>query len=140
MPELASLFHDQYASHVLRALLSLLAPTQLPSGNGPQKHAPSARSKKSASWKARIGPMKPVIPNEFDLSHSATERIERAPPESFSKMASRILGQFKGVLDGNEVRALAVDKVASPLLQVSVAAYSKDFPLKDLSTKDVLNT
>jgi NOP9-like PUF repeat domain len=65
--------------------------------------------------------MKPVIPNELDLAPSNTGKRTQLPaPESFLKMASRILRQFRDVLDGNEVRALAVDKVASPVLQVSI--------------------
>lgn len=119
LPELPSLVHNAFASHVLRALLSLLAPSNLAPDRA-HKHVPTARSKKSASWKARIGHIKPVIQNELDLAHSIeAKRAELSTPGDFQKMACKILRQFKDVLGGNEVRALAMDKVACPVLQVS---------------------
>ncbi|KAF8511204.1 ARM repeat-containing protein [Gautieria morchelliformis] len=119
LSELPTSVHDPFASHVLRALLLLLAPRQLAMNSRPHKYAPSASSKKSASWKARIGPMKAVISNEFDITDFAiAKRAELPTPGDFSKMASRILSQFLDVLDGNEVRALAVNKVSSPVLQM----------------------
>jgi NOP9-like PUF repeat domain len=67
--------------------------------------------------------MKAVIPNEFDISDlTIAKRAELPTPGDFLEMASRILSQFQDVLDGNEVRTLAVNKVSSPVLQVSLTA------------------
>ncbi|KAF8583989.1 ARM repeat-containing protein [Ramaria rubella] len=123
LPEVSGLIQNPFASHVLRALLLLLAPAQVMSPDfRSSKHAPSARSKKSASWKARKGSMKAIVPSEtsgsqFD-SDSVAERGGCITPNEFQKIASRILERVRETLDGNEVRALAVDKVASPVLQM----------------------
>lgn len=70
--------------------------------------------------------MKPVISNEFDIAYfGSPKRAELHTPEDFLEMASRILRQFCQTLDGNEVRALAVDKVASPVLQVSLIIHHR---------------
>jgi len=117
------LIQNPFASHVLRALMMLLAPAQfVPSPSHSHKHAPSARSKKSASWKARQGPMKPIILDDSLMSQSGYVGTALTAgfhtPDSFAAITSRLVDQIRNVLSGNEVRALAVDKVASPVLQV----------------------
>jgi len=44
----------------------------------------------------------------------------RSVPKEFHDAASRFVGVLKSELDDNEVRALAGNKVASPLLQVHI--------------------
>lgn len=52
--------------------------------------------------------------------------MERDPtllvPSSFQDAAGRFVDALREALDANEVRALAADKVANPVLQVSVFA------------------
>ena len=53
-----------------------------------------------------------------DSQDSNAARETHAFPE-FSKLARRFVQQLRRDLDANEVRALAANKVASPVLQVS---------------------
>lgn len=101
---------DPFASHVVRALLLLLSPNLSPSDeNG------ALRSKKSAAWKARQGPMKSVFGE--DKGKGKETSIKRTPAE-FRQLARRLVEILRTELGENEVRALAADKVASPGLQV----------------------
>jgi nucleolar protein 9 len=108
---------DPFGSHVLRSLLTLLAPKKLSSSLDPrfQHHTPVASSKKSASWKVRRGPMKPILSDQLDTSSN----VPKADIIEFTTVAKKFLDQLRSTLDGNEVRALSVDKIASPVLQVS---------------------
>jgi nucleolar protein 9 len=103
---------NPFASHVIRALLLLLSPNLVTSHETAQ-HA--MRSKKSAAWKARQGPLKSV----FNESDSREDLGSNNPPEIFSNAARKFVEVVRQELDGNETRALAADKVASPTLQVS---------------------
>jgi hypothetical protein len=64
--------------------------------------------------------MKPVILDEPSQSNHGTTAPSTGltRPDSFSTITGRFVGQIRSVLGGNEVRALAVDKVGSPVLQV----------------------
>ncbi|KAI9575034.1 armadillo-type protein [Boletus coccyginus] len=112
-PSFSSLITDPFASHVLRSLLLLLCPTLLPE-NSARK---SVRSKNSVSWKAKQGHMKSVFSNDKggDI-HASSASV----PGSFRTAANRFLRILRDGLDANEVRALAANKVASPLLQLAL--------------------
>lgn len=101
---------DSFGSHVLRSLLLLLCPTVLPEDSARK----SLRSKKSMSWKAKRGQMTSVFSTDKDKDSSS-----HSVPDSFRKAASQLLRVLRDGLDANEVRALATNKVASPLLHVS---------------------
>ncbi|TFY54753.1 hypothetical protein EVJ58_g8672 [Rhodofomes roseus] len=117
LPTLSSLVLDPFASHVIRALLLTLAPACfLPDA---REHA--VRSKKSAAWKARQGSMKSVFLEQQE-GVSADSKRARVPGE-FRKPAERFVRALRGQLGENEVRALAADKVASPVLQVVRSAF-----------------
>ncbi|KAJ7873385.1 hypothetical protein B0H14DRAFT_2720506 [Mycena olivaceomarginata] len=107
-PVFASLVMNPFASHVIRALLLLLSPNLVASHESGQ-HA--MRSKKSAAWKAKQGPLKSV----FKESDGRGDSGSYTPPEVFTQTALR------RELDANETRALAADKVASPTLQMLLA-------------------
>ncbi|KAH9831022.1 ARM repeat-containing protein [Rhodofomes roseus] len=112
LPTLSSLVLDPFASHVIRALLLTLAPACfLPDA---REHA--VRSKKSAAWKARQGSMKSVFVEQQE-GVSADPKKARVPGE-FRKTAERFVRALREQLGENEVRALAADKVASPVLQM----------------------
>jgi nucleolar protein 9 len=112
LPTFRSLILDPFASHVLRALLLLLSPCSvLPSSQSQS----IIRSKKSAVFKARQGPMKSVFAQENK------EPTSRSTPDEFKHTVGRFVKVLRDELSGNEVRALAVDKVASPVLQVRIA-------------------
>lgn len=107
---------DQFASHVLRALLILLCPSGI-FVSMENHHSPSTRSKKSAHWKTKQGEMKSIISDPSGSKPS--EPAKRVRPKSFMDMAKRFLNHITQNLGGNEVRALAIDKAASPLLRVT---------------------
>jgi nucleolar protein 9 len=110
---------DPFASHVIRALLILLSfrpPEERPSS--------SLRSKKSTAFKSRQGPMKSII----TTSESAVQPSEKAaPPEEFLAMGRKFVLKIRSDLGENEVRALAGNKVASPVLQVCLLGERKVF-------------
>lgn len=103
---------DPFASHPLRALLVLLIPTLLPA----EQRASTLRSKKSAAYKARQGPMKSVFSNG-----QKTGEVSPDTPPEFKKSAGKFVQVLREQLGANEVRALAASQVASPVLQVSIA-------------------
>lgn len=110
---------DSFASHVVRALLVLLAPDVFSgvddAGGGP-KTGFAVRSKKSAAYKARQGNMKSVFTAQEDQGkiHST-----RHAPKEYQKTALSIVHALREQLGDNEVRSLAANQVASPVLQAS---------------------
>ncbi|KAJ7667611.1 armadillo-type protein [Mycena polygramma] len=110
-PVFASLVMNPFASHVIRALLLLLSPN-LAASQETAQHA--MRSKKSAAWKARQGPLKSVFKD-------GDNKADFTPPDSFTEAARKFVQVVRRELDGNETRALAADKVASPTLQMLLA-------------------
>lgn len=110
LPNFSSLIMDPFASHPLRALLALLRPNLFPA----DQRTSTLRSKKSAAYKARQGPMKSVFTAEKNGMHSATSGV----PEQFRDVAGRFVRMLRHQLGANEVRALAASTVASPVLQV----------------------
>ncbi|CAL1702092.1 unnamed protein product [Somion occarium] len=112
LPSIPSLVMDPFASHVLRALLSLLCPTIFPPESS---HKPSTmRSKKSAAYKAKQGPLKSVFTNDAE-SQLVGQTIV---PNEFSSIAAQFVTTLRDRLDENEVRVLAANQVASPVLQM----------------------
>ncbi|KAH9853868.1 ARM repeat-containing protein [Lenzites betulinus] len=127
VPSLSSLVLDPFASHVLRALLLLLAPDVLHSAahaNSGGSSSFALRSKKSAAYKARQGSMKSV----FVEGKAEALQTTKSTPKDFRKMALRFVSALREQLGENEVRALAANQVASPVLQMVLeleAAYGK---------------
>lgn len=112
LPSLPSLVMDPFASHVVRAFLLLLAPDCLPAEDG---HGSSVRSKRSAAYKVKQGSMKSVF---SEVGHP--EHTVKRTPQTFHHIAKKLVQILREKLDDNEVRALAADKVASPVLQMLV--------------------
>ncbi|THH33801.1 hypothetical protein EUX98_g467 [Antrodiella citrinella] len=112
-PLFSSLITDCFASHVIRALLSLLVPG-LSSEQANSHKASNIRSKKSASFKAKQGPLKSV----FSSAEPEATAGEILRPEEFPAAAKRFVNTVREKLDANEVRALAANQVASPVLQL----------------------
>ncbi|EPT01842.1 hypothetical protein FOMPIDRAFT_1161063 [Fomitopsis schrenkii] len=113
LPSLSSLVLDPFASHVVRALLLLLAPDCFP----PDAREGPVRSKKSAAWKARQGPMKSVLVEQQAVV-LASAAAAKSAPEEMKAMAKQFVTALREQLGENEVRALAADKVASPVLEM----------------------
>ncbi|KAI6105389.1 armadillo-type protein [Pisolithus sp. B1] len=109
-PTFTSLIMDPFASHVLRSLLLLLFPIALPGDPIPQKFV---RSKKSMAWKAKQGTMKSVFSNE---KGKGKENV--TVPNQFRDSAVRFMRDLREQSSANEIRALAANKVASPVLQL----------------------
>jgi nucleolar protein 9 len=103
---------DPFGSHVVRALLLLIAPSISLSVLGSANN--SMRSRKSAKWKARQGPMKSV----FHDGSSAAPAVAVSTPQEFDDIGRNLVFAVREELGENEVRALAADKVASPVLQL----------------------
>jgi len=105
---------DQFASHVIRALFVLLCP-QLFQSDAPHKTQSFVRSRKSAAWKARQGPLKPIFDDVLEKGKASNEGIR---PAAFCEIAKKYVTILSTTLDGNEIRSLAANKVACPVLQV----------------------
>jgi nucleolar protein 9 len=105
---------DPFGSHVVRALLLLLSAALDSSHTPASKTHSNVRSRKSTAWKARQGPMKSVFEQD---GKSSVPRNVLVPPE-FEHMSRKFVLVLRDGLDENEVRALAANKVASPVLQV----------------------
>lgn len=119
---------DPFASHVLRSLLLLLCPNVLLE-DAARKFV---RSKKSMSWKAKQGHMKSV----FSAGNGKeVYTLSSLVPGTFRDAASQFLRTLRDGLDANEVRALAVHKVAGPVLQVCSACFLSRFP--DLTLESI---
>ncbi|KZP05871.1 ARM repeat-containing protein [Athelia psychrophila] len=116
VPSFTQLIMDPFASHVIRALLLLLSPLANSSNDASKSHQ-NVRSKKSAAWKARQAPMKNVF---AEHKSKATEGGNQAitTPKAFKKAAANFVRILREELGANEVRALAANKVASPVLQI----------------------
>lgn len=73
--------------------------------------------------------MKSVFAGDQQETHVHKGGVRQVPP-SFSDSADQLLHVVRRKLSENEVRALAADKVASPLLQVclSYQAYAPALP------------
>lgn len=127
LPNMSSLVMDPFASHVIRALLSLLCPNIFP----PEKLS-TMRSKKSAAYKAKQGPLKSVFNDDTD-SPSATKV---SVPKELISLAPRFVTVIRDSLGENEVRALAANQVASPVLQVHQSFISFQWLLAHNSLTD----
>lgn len=90
---------EKYASHCLRTLLLLV-------GGLP---VAAVRSKKSK-----------LARHHTDIAASNDETLVRELPEAFKKARSELLRGVTGPLDAVEARRLAIDAVASPVLQVVI--------------------
>ncbi|EJD00848.1 ARM repeat-containing protein [Fomitiporia mediterranea MF3/22] len=118
LPSTTILIMDPFASHVLRSLFVLLCPT-IPSATDASS---ILRSKKSAKHRAKQGPMKSVF---TDSSRDADtfngkgkgKAVFAYPPE-FQVLARRFVKEIREKLSENEIRALAVNKSACPVLVI----------------------
>ncbi|EJD54013.1 ARM repeat-containing protein [Auricularia subglabra TFB-10046 SS5] len=110
LPNCSTLLTHPFASHVLRALIALLCPAVA------SESEKDLRSKKSAAYKAKQGPMKSIF---VDEQAQARDDAALRPPEC-DAMARRILHAIKKDLSANETRAVAADKVGSPTLKLFV--------------------
>lgn len=127
---------DPFASHVIRALLLLLSPLANSSNDASKSHQ-NVRSKKSAAWKARQAPMKNVF---AEHKSKATEGGNQAitTPKAFKKAAANFVRILREELGANEVRALAANKVASPVLQVWPACLFHSDKCPGSLTEDII--
>ena len=107
---------DQFASHVVRELFSLLCP-QLFQSDTPHKSQAFVRSRKSIAWKAKQGPLKSIFGDGLDQGQNQTKKEVRQPP-AFHEAARKYVTMLRTTLDGNEIRSLAASKVACPVLLV----------------------
>ncbi|KAI0052589.1 ARM repeat-containing protein [Auriscalpium vulgare] len=114
-PSFSSLILDQFASHVLRALLMLLAPQAFPTAT--HSSAAPVRSKKSAAWKTKQGPLKSIFQDTEGKGKAPAEK-QTAEPSAFRNAARKLVLVLQKDLGENEVRSLAANKVASPVLQM----------------------
>jgi len=107
VPACVSFVNEPFASHVLRRLFITLVP-----GLNTFQEKQELRSKRSAGYKSKVGPMKSVFDSTIPIP-----KAKEVPP-LFEALARDILKSIRQKLSANEVRALAVDKVACPTLRV----------------------
>ncbi|KAJ4472084.1 armadillo-type protein [Lentinula aciculospora] len=112
LPSLGSLIMNPFASHVIRALLGLLCPSSN-SISFDETTQGALRSKKSAHWKSRQGPLVSVFDDKKGKGKEVTAR--QTSPD-FRAMSRKFVESIRNELGDNEIRALAADKVASPCL------------------------
>ncbi|KAI0786442.1 armadillo-type protein [Abortiporus biennis] len=110
LPHFTSLMMDSFASHVLRALLSLLCPHIF--SQDIQKSS-RMRSKKSAAYKQRQGAMKSVFSSE-----STQIASRHPPPKEFISIARKFVAIVRETMSENEVRACGASQIGSPVLQM----------------------
>jgi len=115
MQHSGSFVSHPFASHVLRAILVLLCPSI-----APEDSEKNIRSKKSASFRAKQGPMKSIFNQQHDLRAAEAVEDNSTRPKEFRKTARAILESIKSSLGENEIRALAADKAGSPTLQLII--------------------
>ena len=122
LTNVTSLCMDPFASHVLRALFIVLCP-RIPSAA--DTAVSILRSKKSAKHRAGKGPMKSVFVEESGLDGDAKGKgkpVDLRPPQ-FDARARQFTKAMRDGLSANEIRALAADKAAAPLLVVSLSFF-----------------
>ncbi len=122
IPDIASAVTHPYASHVIRSLLLLLSPNVADSEDAQS----SVRSKKSVAWKAKQGQMKSV----FDEGKGkGVPTSSESCPQEFHNMARRLLQAVRDQMDENEIRAMAANKVACPMLKVCLIPNSISYQI-----------
>jgi len=112
-PDLPNLFQDQFGTHVIRSLLLLLSsnpvtPPPLNSGNA----TASLRSKKSSKFRQGQDPSE-----EINSSQAATPKAYLVPSE-FKQTLEKLRENSLREVGTNEIRALAVNPISSPTLQL----------------------
>jgi nucleolar protein 9 len=73
------------------------------------------RSRKSAKWAARQGPLKSVFAQFSDTLSTKTKAV----PGDFGQMAIRFVQLLRKELSVNETKAFVIDGAASPVVQVT---------------------
>ncbi|KAI9278411.1 armadillo-type protein [Phascolomyces articulosus] len=109
--ELGALISQQYASHVIRVLLCVLAGKRIDEEGG--KDRGRFRSKNSRKYRQShdasvLGKVKRKKSNAGPLK----------VPQSFTTMLRELIGQLATKSSDTEMRVFAVSKVASPVLQL----------------------
>lgn len=138
---------DPFASHVLRALLVLLCPALLHVSAGDADKSASSdtqasllRSKKSAKYRAKQGPMMRSVFVNGDSGSPETSGEKKGKerekggggeggdvypyPVEFGDVARELVESVRKGMNGNEIRALAASKVACPVLVVSEVSFA----------------
>ncbi|KAJ1927119.1 Nucleolar protein 9 [Tieghemiomyces parasiticus] len=112
-PFWTSLMLNSFASHVVRALLLTLAGRSTQATGPDRRRGAALQSKKSAKYGARFNLDKPVAPS------SATRTLQ-VPPE-FTAMLHTALAEIAAGLDAETCHHYALDRVASPVLQLALS-------------------
>ena len=109
---------NPFASHVIRALLLLLYPnlgSSHPTSSVVGRAQSIQRSKRSAAWNARQGPLQYAYAESQEIHDESSPRVV---PRQFIDMACTFVKTLREALTEDDVKALAADKVACPVLQV----------------------
>ncbi|KAJ9125324.1 hypothetical protein QFC22_000281 [Naganishia vaughanmartiniae] len=119
---ISNLLISTFASPALRILLLLLSPGRaVPSTKGSSHDDKRVRSKKSAKFRnAQAGQMTSVIVNENEDPSliGPGKKSERAVPVELQEIRKRILKYLKKRLSPVEWRAMGVENVGGPTIQV----------------------
>lgn len=112
--DLSSLFQDQFGTHVIRSLLLLLSSRPIStSGNGSEDAASSLRSKRSSKFREGQDPNQ-----ESETSSNIKKVKSYLIPKEFENALEKLREDCLREVGMNEIRALAVNPVSSPTLQL----------------------
>ncbi|CAM0141460.1 Nucleolar protein 9 [Umbelopsis sp. WA50703] len=106
-PQVCTLISDQFASHVIRVLLYVLAGKRIDEENDVKGQL---RSKKSQKYRNTN--------NNKDIKASTKASPTRVVPASFKSMLEELTRELTSGLSETVVRTLAVHRVANPVLQL----------------------
>ncbi|KAG9127153.1 Nucleolar protein 9 [Ceratobasidium sp. 392] len=119
LPFLPQLILNPFGAHVVLSLLLLFSPTIAQSVDSAKPSTSLVRSKKSAAYKSRQGSMRSILDSGIERNSTT------AVPSAFEEISSRFVDTLRDAVDANEVRALAADKVANPVLQALIELEAK---------------
>jgi nucleolar protein 9 len=128
---ISNLLISTFASPAIRTLLLLLSPDRaVPSTKGSSQDDKRVRSKKSAKFRnAQAGQMTSVIVNENEDPSliGQGKKSERAVPIELQEIRKRILKYLKKRLSPVEWRAMGVENVGGPTIQVRANLHRHPF-------------
>jgi nucleolar protein 9 len=121
LPDLPTLIQSPFSSHPIRVLLLLLSARPIPSaadssaGEGPTSSA--IRSKRSTKFAKSHGTNHAIVSNPAE---EVGERRKLGVPVEFGPKLREFWVEVREKVGGQEVRAMGVEKVAGPCMQMLI--------------------
>lgn len=116
LPSLPTLIQSPFSSHPIRVLLLLLSGRPIPAATD---SGPSAlRSKRSTKYAKSHGTTKAIVQNEGETE--TAEDARRGVPVEFEVVLKEFWGSVRERVGEQEIRALGVEQVAGPVIQMLI--------------------